>query len=132
MLIFQVSKKAEGQGFPSGCVGYCGSGIAVGIGVTAGVLVGVGVALAINHEHHTLTGCVSAGPNGLEVQTNDAKTYSLKGNAVAIKAGDRVKLHGSRKKPSGSTTPAVFEVKKLSYDYGPCPTPPLPPVGSAH
>jgi hypothetical protein len=121
LLFSEAPMRAEGQEFPSGCIGYCGSGIAIGIGVTAGVLAGVGIALAINHDHHTLTGCVSRGPNGLEVQTREAKTYSLEGDAVAIKAGDRVKLHGSKmKKANGSPGTAVFEVKKLSRDYGPC------------
>lgn len=132
LLFSEASTKAEGQGFPSGCVGYCGKGIALGIGVTAGALAAIGIALAINHDHHTLVGCVSSGPSGFEVQTGDAKTWSLEGNAVAIKAGDRVKLHGSKmKKADRSSSSAVFKVEKLKRDYGPCAVASASTAGSA-
>ncbi|MGA9584194.1 MAG: hypothetical protein WBQ95_02640 [Terracidiphilus sp.] len=131
LLLSEAPTKADAQEFPSGCVGYCGNGIAIGIGVTTGAIAAVGIVLAINHDHHTLIGCVSSSPSGLEVQTSDAKTYSLEGNAVAIKAGDRVKLHGSKtKKTNGS--PAVFKVEKLKRDYGPCPAASASTLGSTH
>lgn len=85
LLFSQAPTRAEGQAFPSGCVGYCSNGIAIGIGVTAGAIAAIGIALAVSHDHHTLIGCVSSSPSGLEVKTSDARTYSLEGNAVAIR-----------------------------------------------
>jgi hypothetical protein len=91
----------------SGCIGVCNSTI-------------------------VLKGCVFNGSNGPELQTSDAKTFALAGDAAGIKVGDRVKLHGSKaKKIKDSTGPAVFKVEKLDRDYGPCPVPPARAANSA-
>jgi hypothetical protein len=92
-------------------------------GAIAGVggIAAVATILAVNHSHHTLKGCVFEGPTGLRLQSSDSKTYTIEGDAASIKAGDRVKLHGSRvKKAKGSSGDKVFKVEKLSKDYGPC------------
>jgi hypothetical protein len=82
----------------------------------------VGITLAVQNHKHTLQGCAFSGPSGLELRTSDAKIYALEGSAATIKAGDRLKLHGSRlKKTKDSTGNQVFVVEKLSKDYGPCP-----------
>jgi len=57
------SSVAQSQS-PSGCIGYCGNGIAIGIGIVAGAVAIVGILLVVNHDHHFLKGCVSNGPNG--------------------------------------------------------------------
>ena len=91
-------------------------------GITAAVVITtVGVTMAIQNSHHTLNGCVSSGPKGLELRTSDAKTYTLQGISAPIKVGDRVKLHGSKlKKTKDSVSDPVFVVEKLNKDFGPC------------
>ena len=99
-------------------------------GVGAVVAVAIIVPIEVNKSHHQLTGCVITASNGLELQTSDAKTYSLEGDAASIKVGDRVKIHGSKiKKTKDSTGPQVFKVEMLKKDYGPCPAAAAP--GSA-
>jgi hypothetical protein len=77
--------------------------------------------LAVNHSHHTLTGCIFQGPEGLRLQSGHSKIYNLEGDAESIKVGDKVKLHGSRvKKAKGSHGDQAFKVEKLNKNYGPC------------
>ena len=93
-------------------------GAAVGIGAGIAVIV-----VVVVHEstHHSVTGCVVAGPNGPELQTSDRR-YALDGDAASIKVGDRVKIQGSRvKKTKDQTGDQVYRVKKINKDYGPCP-----------
>ena len=113
---------------PSGC-GNSNDNFSVGPskGEVVGAAVGVGAVVAavtivaVNHSHHTLNGCVFAGQNGLQLRTSDSKTYAIEGDAADIKAGDKVKLHGSRvKKTKDSSGDQVFKVEKLKKDYGPC------------
>jgi hypothetical protein len=126
-----ASSISDGQQ-SSGCIGVCNStivGAAVGIGAAVAT---VAIIIAVNHDHHILKGCVFSGSNGPELQTSDAKTFALAGDAAGIKVGDRVKLHGSKaKKIKDSTGPAVFKVEKLDRDYGPCPVPPARAANSA-
>ena len=96
------------------------AGAAIGIGAV--IAVAIIVPIEVTKSHHQLTGCVVTASNGLELQTSDAKTYSLEGDAASIKVGDRVKIHGSKiKKTKDSTGPQVFKVEMLKRDYGPCP-----------
>jgi len=91
----------------------------------AAVIVGttVGVTYAVKSHNHTLEGCVFSDASGLKLRTSDAKVYILKGDAAGIKVSERVKFHGSKvKKAKGDKTgDQIFEVQKLSKDYGPCP-----------
>jgi len=104
--------------------------IGAAVGVGAVVAVAIIVPIEVSKSHHQLTGCVLTSANGLELQTSDAKTYSLDGDAASIKVGDRVKIHGSKiKKTKDSTGPQVFKVEMLKKDYGPCPA---AAAGSAH
>ncbi len=92
------------------------------IGVGAVIAVAIIVPVEISRSHHNITGCVVATPSGLELQTSDAKAYSLEGDATGIKVGDKVKIHGSKiKKTKDSTGPGVFKVEKLSRNFGACP-----------
>lgn len=98
-----------------------GEVVGAAVGAVAVVTVVVVVLVEVNHSHHTLKGCVSAGPNGLQLQTSDSRTYSLDISAVSVKEGDMVKLHGSRvKKTKDSKGDQIFKVEKLNKDYGPC------------
>jgi hypothetical protein len=94
-------------------------GAAVGIG--AAIAVAVVVLVEVDHSHHSLSGCVLSGPNGLELQTSDSKTYALTGDAASIRVGDRVKLKGSKvKKTKDTTGDQIFRVAAINKDYGPC------------
>ena len=95
-------------------------GAAVGIGAV--IAVAIIVPIEISRSHHIVTGCVVTSASGLELHTSEGKSYALDGDAASIKAGDKVKLHGSKlKKTKDSTGPGVFRVEKLTRDYGPCP-----------
>lgn len=116
----------SGSTSPTQCQGSIGPsngevvGAAVGIGAV--IAVAIIVPVEISRSHHILTGCVVTSANGLELHTSDAKIYVLEGDAASIKAGDKVKIHGSKiKKTKDSTGPGVFKVEKLNRDYGICP-----------
>jgi hypothetical protein len=103
-----------------GRIGPSGAAVA-GAGIGVGAAVVIVAALAVNHTHHTLTGCAFNGPSGLKLKTSDSKTYSIDGDAANIKAGDKIKIHGSRvKKAKGASGDPVFKVEKVNKDYGPC------------
>jgi hypothetical protein len=101
------------------------TGEVVGVGVAAvGVIViGTVVLVHVHNSHHTIKGCVVAGPAGVQIQSgtgSDMKTYTLSGD-TNVKVGDLVKVHGSKvKKVKNSTGDQTFLVEKLNKDYGPC------------
>ena len=112
-LLLGSASPARADGFD-----FTGYKIAIGFGIAA--IAGIAVAIGVVHSHHTLSGCVSGGPNEFTLQTTDAKTYALQG-MTAIKVGDRLKFHGSRVKNAKSSTGSpVFKVESLKKDYGPC------------
>jgi Protein of unknown function (DUF5818) len=105
-----------------GHIGPSNGAIAGGIVGAGAAIVGVVVAVAVVHSHHLLSGCIASGPNGAELRTSDAKTWSLEGAPADIKPGDRVKVHGERVSHRKSSSGAqVFKVDKLIKDYGSCP-----------
>src|SRR6266700_1257026 len=103
------------------------------IGPTKGQIVGVilgaagviggttAVLIEVHHKHHTVKGCISSGANGLQVESDDRKTYLLTGNTLNIRTDSLLKLHGTKlRKPKHSAGAPTFEVEKISKDYGPC------------
>jgi hypothetical protein len=103
-----------------GRIGGPSGGEVAGAAIGVGAGIAVVVAVVISHSHHVMSGCVLTGPNGLELQTGD-KTYALEGDSNGIKAGERVKVHGSKaKKTKGATGHEVFTVDSLKKDYGTC------------
>ena len=114
------------QGQPcqnSGSIGPSSGEVAGVIAGIAGVAGGItiGTVVAVNHAHHTVKGCVSTGPNGLQLESSDKKTYSLVGKTADVKPGDLVKMHGKKeKKHKGNTGNQDFLVEKVTKDYGPC------------
>lgn len=119
LILGGVSPPALGQGSSSGNLDFTGYKIGIGIGI--GAVAAAVVLVAVNHSHHVMSGCVLSGPNGLELQTGDSKTYALEGDSASVKVGERVKIHGSRaKKAKGASGPDVFKVEQLKKDYGPC------------
>lgn len=116
MLCLAAPPRAASSIPSSGQVGLIVAGIAA-----TGAGIGIVIFIVVNHSRHTLTGCVSSGQTGMVLQTSDNQTFLLRGDSSSLKAGDRVKLHGSRVKPSGDgTTGKAFMVEKLQKDYGAC------------
>ena len=99
--------------------------VASSIGIGAGVaIVVVGVTYAVkNHTAHNLQGCVFSDAGGLKLRTSDAQVFVLQGDIASLKAGERVKFHGSRVKKNKHDKAAdqIFTIEKLTKDYGPCP-----------
>src|ERR1700744_955254 len=63
-------------------------------GVAAVIVVGTVVLIEVHKSHHTVKGCVTAGPDGLEVHNeHDQKVYALSGVTADVKTGDIVKLN---------------------------------------
>lgn len=101
-----------------------GEVLAAAVGVVAVIVVGTVVLVEVHKSHHTVKGCVSTGPNGVEVTTIEDKprTYMLDGDTASVKVGDLVRVHGDKiKKAKDSTADQVFRVQKINKDYGPCP-----------
>jgi len=96
--------------------------IAAGAAIAGGVALGTVILIEVHNSHHTVKGCVTGGPNGLQVRNeSDMETYTLTGASASTRVGDRVRLHGSKdKKPKDSTADRTFVVEKMTRDYGPC------------
>jgi hypothetical protein len=115
-----------GASAPTDCKGSFGpsTGEVVGIGVAIGatIVIGTVVLVHVNHSHHEIRGCVTSGPNGLQVENeSDKKIYTLIGVPSNVKVGDIVKVHGDKEKQAkGSPANQDFKVEKMSKDYGPC------------
>jgi len=92
------------------------------VGIVAVVVVGTVVLVEVNKSHHTIKGCVTAGPNGLAVHTEgNGKVYALTGVTANVRVGDVIKVHGSKQKgQKDSVGDQDFAVEKISRDYGPC------------
>jgi hypothetical protein len=99
-----------------------GEVVAAAVGAVAVIAVGTVILVEVHNGHHTVKGCVTAGPAGIQVENeSDKKMYTVTGITQDVKVGDRVKLHGDReKKQKGSTADQVFVVEKLNKNYGPC------------
>jgi hypothetical protein len=70
-------------------------------------------------EADSLQGCVSSAPNSLLLfNEGDRQTYDLLGDLTPVKAGQRVKVSGKKKKDTSGKR--YFLVEKLSKDYGAC------------
>jgi hypothetical protein len=100
----------------------------------AGVVIATVVLVEVHNSHHTVKGCVTAGPNGLEVRNeSNMQTYALVGVTANTTVGDRVKLHGSKeKRAKDGAGDATFVVEKMNRDYGPCKLASTPPVSAAN
>jgi hypothetical protein len=99
-----------------------GGAVAIGV-VVVGVVVIAVVATSYHFLHHpTIKGCVSSGPDGLQLTDEYAQqVFQLGGNSAGIKSGDLVKLKGHKQKHS------VFLVDEVTKDYGVCNVTPSKP-----
>jgi hypothetical protein len=75
----------------------------------------------------TVHGCVSSAPNSIILlNEGDRQAYDLIGDTAAIKAGERVKVSGKKKKDTSGKR--YFLVGKLSKNYGACKVSPNAPT----
>jgi len=110
-----------------------GEVVGAAVGISAAVVVGVVVLVEVNKSHHSIKGCVSAGPNGVVVENDsDKKSYLLVGDPSKVKVGDVVRLRGTKeKKQKGSSGTQDFVVTEMSRDYGPCKAAPTAAASAA-
>jgi hypothetical protein len=119
---------------PSGCTNSSSNNNIPGTSITTGqataIVVGSGAAIAVgtivlvevHKSHHTVKGCVTAGPDGLQVHNQgNQKIYALTGLTADVKVGDIVKLNGNKEKnQKDAAGDEDFMIRKIGRDYGPC------------
>jgi hypothetical protein len=105
-----------------------GEVVGVAVAVGAVIVVGTVVLVEVHKSHHAIKGCVTTGPDGLEVlNQSDKRIYALTGVPANVKVGDIVKVSGTKeKKQRSSAGNEDFVVAKMSRDYGPCKVSPAP------
>jgi PDZ domain-containing secreted protein len=89
------------------------------VGAAVGVAAATGVVLYLTPHKPSITGCVRSA-DGINTVTDekDKVSYTVVDGASQLKAGDRVKLQGKKRKDkSGNST---FQVKKIKQNYRPC------------
>jgi len=131
----------SGASSPSGCsnsslqVGPSkGEVVGAAVGVGAAIAVGTIVIVEVHKSHHTLEGCVLAGPDGVELLNNgDHKTYALSGLTADVKVGDMVKVQGNkgRNQKTGAGY-RDFAVTKIRRDFGLCEAATAAPGNTGH
>jgi hypothetical protein len=98
-----------------------GHEIVAGI-VVVSVAIGVGIALLVLHYKHqkrTITGCVASGATGITLtDEKDKRIYTLSGDPVGVKLGDRITVEGKGKTRDKKL---VFEANRMIKDFGVCP-----------
>jgi hypothetical protein len=100
------------------------AGAIVGI-AAAGVVIGVGTYYLLRKA--SITGCAVSNQNGLELgNESDRQTYMLIGDTADIKAGDRIRVKGKKKRKDSSAGRKFF-VQELARNYGPCKALPATP-----
>jgi hypothetical protein len=123
-LLMAATQSSKAQATPHAFLDGAGtnakSSLIIAALVTAVALIGLGVYFAARHGH-TMQGCVEHSPDGLELHTNDGRSFLLLGDTTGLQAGDRVKVRGSRhEKLDGVSERPSFVVETLDKDYGSC------------
>jgi hypothetical protein len=110
---------------------HTGEEVGVIAGV-AGVVIGTIAVVEVHKENHTIKGCVTASPSGLQLRDqHNSQTYTLLGATASTKVGDIVQLRGTKEKTAkGSTADPSFVVERLYRSYGPCPLDAAPGAGT--
>jgi hypothetical protein len=95
-------------------------GLSVGVAAVSALVVVASVEAGRNR--HILKGCVSTGPDGLQLtRDSDKKVFSLLRAPADVQPGEKVKLHGTKqKKQKGSTGNQQFVVQRVAKDFGRC------------
>jgi len=97
-------------------------GEVVGIIVGAAAVVAVVVFVVIHYsKKRSVTGCVNSTENGMTIaDEKDKRVYKIVGDTLGVKPGDRVKLHGKKKKSNGADKTLVWETENVTKDFGAC------------
>jgi hypothetical protein len=121
-LAFAKPAHAQQQCLPCGQVGPNTGPIIAAIVVTLAAVVIITVVIV--HESakkRTITGCVISGANGMTLtDEKDNRVYALSGNTAGITPGDRVKLHGKKRKSKGPDKMLLWEARDVARDFGVC------------
>jgi len=90
--------------------------------VVAAAIVIVAAVLIVHYsKKRSITGCVTAAPNGITVtDEKDRQIYALSGNTAGITPGDRMKLRGRKIKPKGRDKARLWEARDVARDFGVC------------
>lgn len=115
LLLAVFSRSASAQvpqlNYPS----YKGAVIGAAVGV--GAVTGLVLYLALHKTY--ITGCTQfANDASSMTDEQDKRTYMLVNEGSGLKAGERVKLQGKKKKDKQGNR--SFRVTKVKHDYGPC------------
>ena len=107
--------------------------VGISVGAVAGTALVVGTVVAVNHDRHILKGCVSPGPDGLQLtRDSDKKVFSLVSAPADIQPGEKVKLRGTKqKKQKGSPGNQQFVVQRVTKDFGRCEASPSAAIPSS-
>jgi hypothetical protein len=99
-----------------------GQAIAIVAGGVAVIVIGTVVLVQVHKAHHTLKGCVTAGPGGITVlNERDQRVYAINGVTADVKLGDIVKVQGNRQKgQNDSAGDEDFTITRFSRDFCPC------------
>ena len=98
--------------------GSYGSGAAVGVGIGAAAA-GAGLIYWATHHKATIAGCVESGEEGQTIQNDaDHQSYRLAPGSEPVETGQKVKLIGKKYKDSSGQR--IFQVAKVSKNYGSC------------
>jgi hypothetical protein len=99
-----------------------GRNIVIGIvAVTAAVAVVITVVIMREpKKDKSITGCVKSAENGMTItDEKDEKVYTLSGNTVGVRPGDRMKLKGKKAKSKGDPA-LVWVATSVTQDMGAC------------
>jgi hypothetical protein len=113
------------QGSLCGCTGEIHE---IEAGIVAGAAVITVMAILAVRHHNSVAGCTVSSPSGIYLQTDSGRDMVLLGATAGIKAGERIKISGSRKKKvEGITDRESFVISKVTKDYGSCTPAPVTP-----
>jgi hypothetical protein len=90
--------------------------VVIGIVVVTAAVVVLTTILILHYKHRktAITGCVASGASGPTVtDERDKRTYSLSGDPVGLKLGERMTLEGKRTKDT-------FAAHSVTKDLGAC------------
>jgi hypothetical protein len=88
------------------------------VGAAVGVAAVTTLVLYVTLHKTYITGCTQPAEGGSSLTDHDGRTYFLVDVSSGLKAGQRVKLQGKKRKDKQGNL--SFRVSKIKKDYGPC------------
>jgi hypothetical protein len=114
MLIAVLSRSASAQTE----LGHIGPTTGEVVGAAVGVAAVTTIVLYLTLHKTYITGCTQTAEGESALTDHDGLTYLLVDESSGLKAGQRVKLQGKKKKDKQGKL--SFRVSKIKKDYGPC------------